>query len=400
MTATLLTVLVVAALAVIPLGALAGVDSASTVRNDASGDGVRADLDAATGETVSVTATPASIAAGVGDRITLTGTASVDSLRLYLIGPRGRFLDATGADPAVEELTVDAGAFTQNYTAVDRRGSFTLLVVSPHDDGAFETTKTLGEEALPTGVTQDQAVVRVLSAYSGDEVLELTLYGESPRLSVDAVDADGVVEYGTEATVSGGSNRGDGTTVTLTLRDGTSRSVVETEATVDAASSEWSAPLDTSALEPGSYTLDADDGVSLTSTIVVVTAEDTVTPSETPVESADGRNAADGRGDERMGDGTPVDGADGDERVENVSQAALENGTEGLDNASAVAGGGNETTNATNTTGDATTNATNATNSSAAGDGETNESLPGFGVGAAVGAIVVAALLVSQRRDS
>jgi PGF-CTERM protein len=348
-------------------------------------DTVRSDVARAVGGTLNVTATPGTVAAGVGDTVAISGMASVETVRLYLIGPRGTFLDARGESEAMETDAVSDGAFSEMYEAFGRRGTYTLLVVSPRGDGVFAASETLDRDALPSELRRDQAVDLVRSAYGGDEVVELTLRGATSSLSVDPFDGDAVPRV-TDLEVSGRSNRGDGTEVYVDLLDGDQRVVTGAVATVDASTGTWSTTLDTADLAPGSYTLFVDDGETDASRVVIVepAAGETETPAETPLPDDTG-DTADATG-----------AAAANETVDEVTNRTLQNATDGLEQANEVVGntGGNGTTG--NATGEATTGGTGTASANATTNGTstetTSEGVPGFGSGVTVAAVVVTAL--------
>jgi PGF-CTERM protein len=371
---------------------------------DGDSDGLRSDAGRAVGQTVNVTVTPRTVAAGVGDRVDLSGTAataggSIDEVRLYLIGPRGRFLDADGEEGAMETATVRADGFDAAYAAFPRRGTYSLLVVSPRDDG-FETTETLGRDALPSGATRRQAVELVRSAHGGDEVLSLTLRGATPSITVDEIDDDGTVGRQADVPVSGTSNRGNDTSVVVDVLDRESRRVGGSTASVDAAAGRWATTVNTSELRPGTYTVFVDDGAASASTLLIVVDEeaegeadgDTTTPAETPLPATDG---------------SAESASEAGRTVETVTGAVLDNATDGLGDASAALGnatgrtGTTPTTdaaNGTDRTGEANDTATtNGTTPESETPASTSEGLPGFGVGVAVAALVVAALAARRR---
>jgi PGF-CTERM protein len=382
------------------IGAAPGVGAGAAAEDDQRAvgavDTVRSDTRRAAGETLNVTATPATLAAGVGDAITVSGDADADTVRLYLVGPRGAFLDADGDTASMESES--GGTFVEAYRSFARRGTYTLLVVSPWTDGSFESDEQLGRDSLPTGMTHDQAVETVRSAYGGDEVLTLRLRGETPSIGMDPIE-DGGAAYGEELTVSGTSNRGDGVSVSVDVLDGEGRPVASSVATVDAREGRWTTDIDTAELEPGRYTVFADDGASTASTTLLIDDGDEgegneTTPAETPLPTETAPDAT-----------TP----NASETVDDVTGAALENATEGLDDATSVvdAGNGTEDTAATGSANDTTNGSANSTtNGSANGttngtssgaEGSTSEGLPGFGVGVAVVAVAVATL-VGRRR--
>jgi PGF-CTERM protein len=382
---TLATVLTVLLLCSTLVGAVPNVGAGAAVGDDQrtaveAVDTVRSDTRRAVGDTLNVTVTPATVAAGVGDPITVSGAADVDTVRLYLVGPRGAFLDADGDTASMESES--GGTFAETYRAFARRGTYTLLVVSPWSDGSFESGKHLDRESLPTGMTHDQAVETVRSAYGGDEVLTLRLRGETPSIGIDPI-GEGGVSYGEELTVSGTSNRGDDVTVNVDVLDDESRPVASSVATVDATVGRWTTDVDTAELEPGRYTVFVDDGASTVSATLVIDdgtegENNETTPAETPLPT---ETAPD--------DATP----NASETVDDVTGAALENATDGLEDAKSVVGAGNGTTDGTaNRSGNTTVNGTiNGTASGA--DESTSEGLPGFGIGAVMAAVVVVALV-------
>jgi PGF-CTERM protein len=347
----------------------------------------------ATVDSLTVTATPRTVAAGVGDTVDVDGSTPDDfDVRLYLVGPRGTFLDADGATEAMTTGRVSSNAFSEPFTAFSRRGTYTLVAVNPGPDGSFQTDTHLGRGSLPSGLTHQQAVDLVRSEYSGDEVVELSISARTPTLGIDTVSDDGTAVYGTDLTVSGTSNRAAGTAVTVELLRGSGRPTTTAVTDVDDASGAWSADLDTADLEPGTYTVVASTDVSRASALVVVTAEGTATPAETASAAESSAEATDGDADSV---------AAAEETLDNVTDAALGNGTEGLEAASGSGvTGGNGSADATDGTENGTANASgnDTANGTAAGEsGSTSGSLPGFGVGAVVAALVVVAVAVRRR---
>jgi hypothetical protein len=366
--------------------------------------GAVAAVEQARGTSVTVTASPATVAAGVGDSVAVTGTTTFDTgeVRLYLVGPRGRFLGDDGQAGDMETARVAGGAFAATYESFSRRGVHQLLVVSPRADGTFESTPTLGRDALPTDVTPQQAVDLVRAAYGRDEVVDLSLRAETPRLGIDPVSADGTLVGDEAATVTGTTNRGGDATVFVDLIAGNGRTVVTAETAVDAATGTWEVELDldVDGVEPGAYTLSATDGASRAETTVVVVTEET-TPTETPAEDTAPVGTDAGSADE----------ADEARRtVDNVTGAALANGTAGLEAANETTGGlvpgnasatdgenasvdGNASRSANGTTtasANESADGTAGANATAEGGGSTGGAVPGFGVGAFVAALVVA----------
>ncbi|WP_318569076.1 hypothetical protein [Salinigranum marinum] len=337
--------------------------------------GLRSDTERVVGATLNVTVAPTTIAAGVGDAVVVSGeTAEVEDVRLYLVGPRGRFLDADGTAGAMETESVTGGTFSVAYESFGRRGAYTLLVVSPRADGAFTTTETLGRDALPSEMRRQQAIDVVKSAYGGDEVVELTIRGETPSLAIDPFPDDAVPRE-EAVTVSGSSNRGEETSVVVDLLDGERQVATGEVATVNGSTGEWAAELDTSELPPGTYTLFADDGASTASSVLVIDDDGAggngTTPAETPFPAIDGDRTA---------------SPDASGSVATATGAAVENATGGA--------GTERPTSATTTSGTGNASGTGTPQGTA---GSTSEGLPGFGVPAAVTACAVVGLAARRR---
>ncbi|WP_372909527.1 hypothetical protein [Salinigranum sp.] len=364
--------------------------------------GAVAAVEQARGTSITVTASPATVAAGVGDSVAVTGTTTFEAgeVRLYLVGPRGRFLGDDGQAGDMEAARVVGGGFAATYESFSRRGVYRLLAVSPRGDGAFESTPTLGRDALPTDVTQQQAVDLVRAAYGRDEVVDLSLRAETPRLAIDPVSPDGTLVGDEAATVTGTTNRGGDATVFVDLIAGNGRTVATAETTVDAATGTWEVGLDVDGVEPGAYTLSATDGALRAETTVIVVTEES-TPTETPAEDTAPV------GTDADTDTDAVDEARA--TVDNATGAALANGTAGLEAANETTGGmvpGNASaTDGENVSADGNANGTASANGSANGtanataeSGEsTSGAVPGFGVGAFVAALVVVAVAVRRR---
>jgi PGF-CTERM protein len=229
-----------------------------------------------------------SIAANVGDEVVLSGTAfgQGDSVRVYLVGPRGQFLTADGGFGA-EAVAVDDNEFEAEYATFEQRGQYIFFVVGQGRDGEYASDIGFGGEPLRRGLTPQQAVEIIRDEYSGagvdDRVVELTLTAQGPSLSVDDFTENGQVRQ-EAVTVSGTSNRQDGTVVFVEVFDEDDELVVSTEATVDGAANRWETSLDLSDLETGTYSLRASDDETAAQLAFEVVSEVT-TPTETPMET-------------------------------------------------------------------------------------------------------------------
>jgi major cell surface glycoprotein (TIGR04216 family) len=228
-----------------------------------------------------------SIAADVGDEVVLSGVAfgQGEEVRVYLVGPRGQFLTADGGFGA-ETVSVDDNEFEEEYATFEQRGQYTFFVVGQGRDGEYASDIGFGGE-LRRGLTPQQAVEIVRDEYSGagvdDPVVELPIVAENPSISIDEFGENGQV-LAEELTVSGTSNREDGTLVFVEVVDADDEVVATGEAEVDGATGEWETAVDLSDVETGTYTLRASDDETDASVEFDVVDELT-TPAETPVET-------------------------------------------------------------------------------------------------------------------
>jgi major cell surface glycoprotein (TIGR04216 family) len=230
------------------------------------------------------------IAADVSDEVTLSGTAlgQGDDLRVYLIGPRGNFLDSDGASQAATTVSVDDEEFDEDYSSFNTRGEYTFIVVGQGRDGEFSNSADdavgFDGDNLRSDLTPQQAIEIVNDAYTGagsdDQIVELTLQAENPQLAIDDFTTDGQVAQG-EVTISGTSNREDETTVFIEVLGQNDNVIASDEAEVNGSSGEWETTIDMSDVETGTYTLRADDDEASAS-LEFELVETLSTPTETP----------------------------------------------------------------------------------------------------------------------
>jgi hypothetical protein len=223
------------------------------------------------------------IAATGDDEVKITGTAvgQSDSVRVYLIGPRGRFLGADGTTGQSQTLDVNDERFEQEYDAFDTRGEYTFIVVSRGRDSEYASDYGFGGAALQSDLTPQQAVAIVNDEYTGagidDQVVELTLQAETPSLTIDDFTTNGEIAP-KEAAISGTSNREDGTPIFVEVTDDNQDVIASAEAEVNGTTSEWSTRINLSDAETGSYTLRVSDfQVSSDLEFEIVDSRDTAT---------------------------------------------------------------------------------------------------------------------------
>ncbi|WP_204960107.1 PGF-CTERM sorting domain-containing protein [Salinigranum salinum] len=244
------------------------------------------------------------VASGEGDEITVSGTAlgQGDDVRIYVIGPRGDLYDTSGevsdsASFSDIEYEIENNEFSEDFDGIfDTRGQYTFIVVGEGRDGQFADNNddvTDGSGIISDGRTPQQALDIIRDEHSGagsdDQVVELTLAAENPRLTIDDFTTDGQVAQG-EVTITGTSNREDGTTVFVEVLGENENVIASTETEVNGSTSSWETTIDMSDVETGTYTLRADDDASsaeLEFELVeeISTPTETDTPTETPTET-------------------------------------------------------------------------------------------------------------------
>lgn len=319
------------------LGSTATLDSETLRSLDVRGSASLTTVEGA----LSLSSSRTTIAATGEDAFTLSGTAvgQSDELRLYHVGPRGE-TDLTLVDER-------DGAFEYEIAGVDLRGTHTYLLVGVGRDGEYAHAPETDDPTAGTLVSGDEtpsaAVAKVRDAYTGagsdDPIAVVEVGAADETLSVSAparVDRETV-------SVSGRSTSEDGTTVFVELRRGdTTTSTAEASVT----NGTWNATLDVGGVEPGTYRLLAETPSTRASQAVVVRAA-TATPRTTTAAS-----------EQQTSDG-----------AQTASEAA----------ASGMA-------------------ATSPQSTAATEQSTTDTRLPGFGVGAVVGALALVVVWVGRGR--
>lgn len=228
------------------------------------------------------------IATVAGDEVTITGTAPGpgETVRAYVVSPRGA-VDSRDVDVA------DDDSVEFDYADFEVTGRYRILLVTTGRDATFGFADGGDAAAIRSELsgseTPDEAAAIVRDAYGGpgvdDPVVALTVTATDPRVAVETVR-----RRGTELVVVGTSNRENGTTLFVDLRDGT-RIAAVADAEVN-ASGRWRTTVDVSTVDAGRYTLraetvDATDTRTVrvgdaSSATPVSTATATVTPMDTP----------------------------------------------------------------------------------------------------------------------
>lgn len=207
-------------------------------------------------------ADPDTVATGVDDPVTLSGTAvgQGDDVRVYLVDPDGVFLDAAGEEGA-ETVAVDEETFTRTYTAFEEPGSYVFLVAGRGSDGVYASDIGFDDDQeLPEGLTRAEAIDEVVRSYGADDaddpVFTVEVTGVEPSLDIDDFAS---ARQGT-VVVRGTTNLADENTVDVELRSsaGTTPLLRQTTATVE--DGRWDVAFDLSNVETGQYTVSASAG--------------------------------------------------------------------------------------------------------------------------------------------
>ncbi|WP_152041768.1 PGF-CTERM sorting domain-containing protein [Salinigranum salinum] len=264
------------------------------------------------------------VASDEGDEITVSGTAlgQGDDVRIYVVGPRGDLYDTGGelsdsASFSDVEYEVEDNEFSEDFDGIfDTRGQYTFIVVGQGRDGQFADNNDDVEDSggiVSDGRTPQQAISLIRDEHAGagsdDQVVELTLAAENPQLTIDDFTTDGQVAQG-EVTITGSSNREDGTTVFIEVLGENENVIASTETEVNGSTSSWETTIDMSDVETGTYTLRADDDASsaeLEFELVEEISTPTATPTETPTATPTETPTATPTETPTPSDGTPTD---------------------------------------------------------------------------------------------
>jgi major cell surface glycoprotein (TIGR04216 family) len=238
------------------------------------------------------------VASDEGDEITVSGSAlgQGDDVRIYVVGPRGDLYDTSGelsdsASFSDIEYEIENNEFEEDFDGIfDTRGTYTFIVVGQGRDGQFADNNDDVEDSggiVSDGRTPEQAISLIRDEHAGagsdDQVVELTLAAENPQLTIDDFTENGQVAQG-EVTITGSSNREDGTTVFIEVLGENENVIASTETEVNGTTSSWETTIDMSDVETGTYTLRADDDAS-SSELDFELVESVSTPTETPTET-------------------------------------------------------------------------------------------------------------------
>jgi hypothetical protein len=226
------------------------------------------------------------VVAGSGDEVILSGTAigQGDILHLYVIGPRGSIVVA-------DTVNVRRTRFEQSLDEFDRRGTYQVLVAGQGRDARFNIDNTPRQvrDQLPEDFDQQQAVELLRDVYSGagvdDRIVQLSIVATSSSITINPVGVDDFITHPADQVIlAGQSNREPGTEVTVSVRRADRGDAVASASAQVETDGEWLTSADVSGVEPGLYTVEADDGeATVRRTFTVGPVETSIaTPTETP----------------------------------------------------------------------------------------------------------------------
>ena len=242
-----------------------------------------------------------------GDDYSFEGTATgVDEVDYVLIGPKGT---RTGnVNDVTEGLLIDSTSVSDNLFSEDVEmtegldtGVWICMILTPGRDGIYGNLRPSGYEKDQaghlaevlaasgidfSGKSQDQIKAMILdktvNAAGSDDLLKtFTFKVESAYVRFNPVES---VMVGEPLNISGVTNREPGTTITISTFAGPT--ILDTVL----AEVEWptpdegvfSATIDTTGAEPGTYTFEADDGDGHTDTITVEISAAVPSPTPSP----------------------------------------------------------------------------------------------------------------------
>ncbi|WP_158298350.1 HVO_2072 family ArtA-dependent S-layer glycoprotein [Halorubrum sp. SD626R] len=327
----------------------------------------------------------------IDDQTDITGTAegqSSEGISLVFVDSRGGF--AVRNVDVDSDGTIDEEDFNIPQTVSGTQlaeGTVTAHFISPGRDGNIGDGDIPGQsgDSVPafeswlsnnvsTNLNAEQVRERVVAETTEDTasddlmVTQSFRYAES-QTTIDSVypeeaQADGVnpVATGETMVVEGTTNlRPDDGSITLEVlnEDGESLQISSTDSWE--TSGQWSATVDTSDLEPGTYTVLSDDGTNTDRAEVEIVEER---------QTDDGDDGEDGDDGSTDGDDGSTDGDDGSTDGDDGSTDGDDGGSDGDDGGSDGDDGG---------------------------DGGTDDSTPGFGALVALVALIAAALLATRR---
>lgn len=233
------------------------------------------------------------------DEIELIGSASGqgDSLRLYIVGPRG---DIYADDPVLgQEVDVSDGEFEHEFgESFTLSGTYHVLVVGRGRDGSFAANESVLRNELSIDRTPQQLLALLTDAYeqagSDDQVVSLQFVGVNPSLTVGTVGQDDRVPP-TTVPITGTTNRGDSQEIAVDVFDANGTLVAGATGEINASADRWTTSVNFSGFAPGTYRVVA-SGPDLTAerNITVVTPQmqaggpaPRVGDAETPGETGD-----------------------------------------------------------------------------------------------------------------
>ncbi|ELY84536.1 HVO_2072 family ArtA-dependent S-layer glycoprotein [Natrinema altunense] len=286
-----------------------------------------------------------------GETLSIRGTApGQDSVYVSFYGPRGTYdripisTDSEyvfeeediqvgnnlgpqlGTDTSISQGTVYMSVYSKGRDNVPGDGS-----VDSVDGGTVEQQFVSMYKQLNEGSTSQQQVMERIASETtqdsgSDDISRLFQFRYTdPQTTIENVSSasagEGTVVTGETMTVTGVTNRQpDDNTITVEVTEGPSATQFDlTSAEQWGADGRWNVTLDTEGIEPGTYTVETDDGDSTDRADIRLTAE----PETVADGGPDDENSDDGQSDDTVdesSDGTSDDS--GDDTADDTSDEA------------------------------------------------------------------------------
>ncbi|WP_049910464.1 HVO_2072 family ArtA-dependent S-layer glycoprotein [Natrinema gari] len=326
-----------------------------------------------------------------GETLSIRGTApGQDSVYVSFYGPRGTYdripisTDSEyvfeeediqvgnnlgpqlGTDTSISQGTVYMSVYSKGRDNIPGDGS-----VDSVDGGTVEQQFVSMYKQLNAGATSQQQVMERIASETtrdsgSDDISRLFQFRYTdPQTTIENVSSasagEGTVVAGEAMTVSGATNRQpDDNTITVEVTDGPSVSQFDLASTEQwGADGRWNVTLDTEGIEPGTYTIETNDGDSTDKADIRIIEE----PEDVAAGGTDDESLSSGQTDEDTSD----ESGDGmsDESSDDMSESGDDTPSDTSDEAS---------------------------NEISSDDG-----MPGFGITVTIGALLAAVLAL--RRD-
>ena len=184
-------------------------------------------------------------------------------------------------------VDVEENRIEHELSVFDRRGTYTVILVGRGRDGQYaHASRDPGTKA--TG-TPDQNIAIIREHYTGagvdDVLIQRQVVARNPSMELSRIGTNGRITPG-NLTVSGTSNREDGTAIFVEVLDADRDIVTSGDASVNGSTNRWSTRLDLDDLPIGNYTVRAADN-QVTAEQRIRHVEEVTTPTLRPTTPAE-----------------------------------------------------------------------------------------------------------------